>query len=308
MSEGFETQSHQANQTTLHQPKPREAVSIEAIQQSLVENFSDIKDKRVERTKKHQLTDILIIAILAIIAGAKGWEDIENYGISKQKWLEEFLALPNGIPSDDTFRRVFEFIDPEALHRCFVRWVETLVTQMNGEIVPIDGKTLRSSYDRNQGKSALHVISAWASEQRLVLAQLKVEDKSNEITAIPPLLELLDLTGCIVTIDAIGTQTDIAQKIIHKKADYVLTLKANHPTLYCQVKAWFEQAQAQQFAGIDVSYDRRIEKAHHRTEIREVWSVPVSALGEIISTVLNLAPMVDKSLPPVVIKPPISGI
>jgi len=118
----------------------------------------------------------------------------------------------------------------------------------------------------------------------------------------------LDLTGCIVTIDAIGTQTDIAQKIIHKKADYVLTLKANHPTLYCQVKAWFEQAQAQQFAGIDVSYDRRIEKAHHRTEIREVWSVPVSALGEIISTVLNLAPMVDKSLPPVVIKPPISGI
>jgi predicted transposase YbfD/YdcC len=281
MSEGFETQSGQANKTTRHQPKPREVVSIEAIQQSLVENFSDIKDKRVERTKKHQLTDILVIAILAIIAGAKGWEDIENYGISKQKWLEEFLALPNGIPSDDTFRRVFEFIDPEALHRCFVRWVETLVTQMNGEIVPIDGKTLRSSYDRNQGKSALHVISAWASEQRLVLAQLKVEDKSNEITAIPSLLELLDLTGCIVTIDAIGTQTDIAQKIIHKKADYVLTLKANHPTLYCQVKAWFEQAKAQQFAGIDVSYDRRIEKAHHRTEIREVWSVPVSALGDI---------------------------
>ena len=150
-----------------------------------------IEDPRVERTKKHQLTDILVIAILAIIAGGQGWEDIENYGISKQKWLEEFLALPNGIPSDDTFRRVFEFIDPEALHRCFVRWVETLVTQMGGEVVPIDGKTLRGSYDRTQGKSALHVISAWTSEQRVILAQLKVEDKSNEITAIPALLELL---------------------------------------------------------------------------------------------------------------------
>ncbi len=147
------------------------------------------------------------------------------------QWLEEFLALPNRIPSDDTFRRVFEFIDPEALHLGFVRWVETLVTQTGGEIVPIDGKTLRSSYGRNQGKSALHVISAWASEQRLVLAQLKLEDKSNEITAISALLELLSLAGCIVTIDAIGTKTEIAQKIIHKQADYVLALKANHPTL-----------------------------------------------------------------------------
>ncbi len=167
------------------------------------------------------------------------------------------------------------------MHRGFVRWVETLVTQRAGEIVSIDGKTVRGSYDRTQGKSALPVISAWASEQRLILAQLKVEDKSNEITAIPPLLELLDLTGCIVTIDAMGTQTEIAQKIIAKKADYVLALKANHPTLYLQVKQWFEQSLLTQFAGIDVSYDKRIEKAHHRTEIREVWSVPVSALGDI---------------------------
>lgn len=281
MSAGFETKSSASKKRNHDQVKPRQVASIEAIQQSLVENFGDIKDKRVERTKKHQLTDILVIAILAVIAGAQGWEDIENYGISKQEWLEEFLELPNGIPSDDTFRRVFEFINPEELNRCFSRWIETLVTNMGGEIIPIDGKTIRGSYDRNQGKSALHVVSAWASEQNLVLAQMKVEDKSNEITAIPALLELLDITGSIITIDAMGTQTEIANKIIDKKADYVLALKANHPTLYNQVKQWFETASSLSFQGIDVSYDHRIEKGHHRTEIRQVWSVPVSALGEL---------------------------
>lgn len=279
MSQGFGIESADALKGSRRPRKQTEVASIGDIQQSLVKHFGDIKDPRVERTKKHQLTDILVIAILAIIAGAQGWEDIENYGISKQTWLEEFLALPNGIPSDDTFRRVFEFIAPEALNRCFLRWVETLVTKMGGEIVPIDGKTIRGSYDRNQGKSAQIVISAWASEQRLVLAQMKVEDKSNEITAIPALLDLVDIAGAIITIDAMGTQTEIAKKIIARKADYVLALKANHPTLYSQVKEWFEQAQAQQFEGIDVSYDKRIEKGHHRTEIREVWSGPVAAMG-----------------------------
>jgi len=279
MSQGFEIELTDAKKSSRNQRKPTEVAEIGTIQQSLAKHFGDIEDPRVERTKKHQLTDILVIAILAIIAGAHGWEDIENYGISKQQWLEEFLALPNGIPSDDTFRRVFEFINPEALNRCFLRWVETLVTKMGGEIVPIDGKTLKGSYDRNQSKSALHVISARASEQRLVLAQIKVNDKSNEITAIPTLLELLDITGSIVTIDAMGTQTEIAQKIIDKKADYVLALKANHPNLYHQVQEWFEKAQAQQFQGIDVSYDQRIEKGHHRTEIRQVWAVPVCAIG-----------------------------
>ncbi len=281
MSQGFETKSADAIQNSRGQRKPKEIPDIASIQQSLVEHFADIKDPRVERTKKHQLTDILVIAILAIIAGAQGWEDIENYGISKQQWLEEFLALPNGIPSDDTFRRVFEFIDPEALNQCFLQWVETLVASMGGEIIPIDGKTIKGSYDRNQGQEALHVISAWASEQRLVLAQVKVEDKSNEITAIPALLELLDITGAIITIDAMGTQTEIAKQIVAKKADYVLALKANHPTLYSQVQQWFETAVANNFMGIEISYDKRIEKAHHRTEIREVWSVPVSAIPQL---------------------------
>jgi predicted transposase YbfD/YdcC len=281
MSEGFETKSAASIKNIRRQPKSREIADIGSIQQSLVKHFSDIKDHRVERTKKHQFTDILVIAILAIIAGAQGWEDIENYGISKQQWLEKFLALPNGIPSDDTFRRVFEFIDPEALNRCFLRWVETLVSRMGGEIIPIDGKTIRGSYDRNQGVAALHLISAWASEHSLVLAQVKVEDKSNEITAIPALLELLDITGAIITIDAMGTQTEIAKQIIDKKADYVLALKANHPSLYSQVKQWFGKAQAEHFSGINFSYDKRIEKAHHRTEIREVWTVPIAAIGEL---------------------------
>jgi len=168
MSEGFETKSADSVKSIRRQPKSREIADIGSIQQSLVKHFSDIKDHRVERTKKHQFTDILVIAILAIIAGAQGWEDTENYGISKQTWLEEFLALPNGIPSDDTFRRLFEFIDPEVLNRCFLRWVETLITKMGGEIIPIDGKTIRGSYDRNQGQSALHLISAWATELNTV--------------------------------------------------------------------------------------------------------------------------------------------
>ena len=281
MFQGFNNKTADAQKNFPAEEKITEVADIECIQKSLVQHFQEIKDPRVERTKKHQLTDILVIAILAVIAGAQGWEDMENYGISKKQWLEKFLALPHGIPSDDTFRRVFEFINPEELNRCFLQWVETLVTKMGGEIIPIDGKTIRGSYDRNQGKSALHIISAWSSEQRLVLGQMKVEDKSHEITAIPALLELLDITGSIITIDAMGTQTEIAKKIIDKKGDYVRALKANHPTLYNQVQEWFEKASAQQFQGIDVSYEKRVEKGHHRREIRQVWSVPVSAINNL---------------------------
>lgn len=279
MSEEFNTKSAEAKKSFFPQIKFTEVASIGAIQQSLVEHFGDIKDPRVERTKKHQLTDILIIAILAVIAGAQGGEDIENYRFSKQQWLQEFLALSNGIPPDETFRRVFEFINPEELNRCFLKWVETLVTKMEGEIIPIDGKTIRGSYDRNRGSSALHVISALASQQNLAVAQRKVEDKFNEITALPALLELLDITGSIITIDAMGTQSEMAKKIIDKKADYVRVLKANHATLYHEVEQLFKQASAQNFHSVDVSYEQRIEKGHYRTEIRQVGSVPVAAIG-----------------------------
>lgn len=240
--------------------------------------FSEIEDPRVERTRVHLLTDILIIAILSVIAGANGWEDMENYGLSKSEWLEQFLALPEGVPSADTFRRVFERINPKVFERCFRRWVESIVETVGAQVIPIDGKTLKGSYDRGLGKTALHLVSAWSSEYRLVLGQVKVTDKSNEITAIPALLELLDIAGCIITIDAMGTQTAIASQIFKAKADYVLALKGNHPTLHAQVQDWFEQRLAYGFEEITNSYDERIETGHHRTEKRQVWCVPISQL------------------------------
>ena len=258
--------------------KPVSVPNATAVTEQIQSYFSEIEDPRVQRSRAHLLVDILIIGILAVIAGGKGWEDMENYGLSKVDWLEEFLALPNGIPCPDTFRRVFEKINPKVFERCFERWVQSIVETVGAQVIPIDGKTLRGSYDREQKKSALHLVSAWASEHRLVLGQMKVADKSNEITAIPALLELLDLAGCIITIDAMGTQTAIATQIYNAKANYVLALKANHPTLYGQVKDWFEQAQAQKFEGITLSYDERVEKGHHRLEKRQVWTVPVSEL------------------------------
>jgi len=242
------------------------------------EYFQDIKDPRTQRTRVHALKDIITIAILAVIAGAKGWEDIEEYGINKQQWLSTFLELPAGIPSPDTFRRVFEKINPQELEQCFRLWVQSLIAQLGVEVVAIDGKTNRGSYDRESGVKALHMVSAWASEHRLVLGQTKVSAKSNEITAIPALLELLDIQGCIVTIDAMGTQKSIAAKITAANADYVLSLKDNHPTLHHQVKSWFETAQLQGFEGVDVSMSQRVEKGHHRIENRKVYTVEVSQL------------------------------
>lgn len=218
----------------------------------------------IDRTRVHVLTDILIIGILSVIAGGKGWEDMENYGLSKYEWLLQFLALPEGIPSADTFRRVFERINPQVFERCFRRWVESVVETVGVQVIPIDGKTLKGSYDREQGKSAIHLVSAWACEHRLVLGQVKVTDKSNEITAIPALLELLDIAGCIITIDAMGTQTAIASQIFNAKADYVLALKGNHPTLHGQVKDWFDQGLSKGFRGITNSYYERVEKGHQR--------------------------------------------
>lgn len=240
--------------------------------------FSEIEDPRVERTRVHLLTDILIIGILSVIAGGKGWEDMENYGLSKSEWLEQFLVLPEGIPSADTFRRVFERINPQVFERCFRRWVESVVETVGVQVIPIDGKTLKGSYDRGQGKSAIHLVSAWSSKYRLVLGQVKVTDKSNEITAIPALLELLDIAGCMITIDAMGTQTAIVSQIFNAKADYVLALKGNHPTLHGQVKGWFEQHLSQGFVGLIHSYDERVETGHHRTEKRQVWCVTISQL------------------------------
>jgi len=237
-----------------------------------------VKDPRIERTKLHKLGDILVISVLAVIGGAKGWEDIENYGQSKEGWLTKILKLENGIASADTFRRVFERICPETFERCFQEWVNSLVQNLGMQVIAIDGKTSRGSYDREKGIKALHTVSAWANEQRLVLGQVKVADKSNEITAIPALLELLDLAGCIITIDAMGTQTAIAKQIRQGNAEYVLCLKGNQGKLHQQIKDWFATALAGDFAGIDVSFNEQVQSGHHRIEKRQVWSVPVSEL------------------------------
>lgn len=242
------------------------------------EYFTEVKDPRAERTRWHLLTDIITISILAVIAGAQGWEDIEEYGLNKKEWLETFLELPFGIPSPDTFRRVFERINPKQFEQCFQVWIQSLVEKLGVEVVAIDGKALKGSYDRKSQLKALHLVSAWSSEHRLVLGQTKVHAKSNEITAIPALLEMLDISGCIITIDAMGTQKSIAEEIIEAHADYILSLKDNHPKLHQTVKNWFDIAQSLGFKNVEVNISQRVEKGHHRIENRKVYTVPVSQI------------------------------
>lgn len=248
---------------------------------TILKYFSHLEDPRIERTKQHLLIDIIALAILAVISGAESWVAIETYAQSKREWLETFLTLPNGIPSHDTIARVFARLNPQAFEQCFHQWVESITEAIGAQVIPIDGKTVRQSFDRNQGQKAIHVVSAWASEHRLVLGQLKVDSKSNEITAIPKLLELLNIVGCIITIDAIGCQKEIAAQIIDKKADYVLALKGNQGKLESEVGSWFEKAKSNNFAGIEYSYHHTTESAHGRIEIRQYWSVPVEQLGEL---------------------------
>ena len=254
------------------------AILLEApeLRQRLQDCFELIKDPRVERTRTHQLTDILTIAILSTIAGGQGWEDMEVYGESKEAWLSTFLALPNGIPCADTFRRLFERISPQQFEQCFEQWVQLLVDDLGIQVIAIDGKGVNGSYDRESGRKALHLVSAWASEHRLTLAQAKVQDKSNEITAIPALLELLALQGCIVTLDAMGTQKNIAAQIHTAQADYILSLKANHPTLFQQVDLWVKTSLKQDT--LPPPSTHTTEAGHHRIESRKVWAISLDQL------------------------------
>jgi predicted transposase YbfD/YdcC len=203
--------------------------------------FDGLADPRVTHQCDHRLIDILVIAVSAVIACAESWEDIELYGRSKQAWLKSFLALPNGIPSHDTFRRVFMLIDPDAFEGCFARWAQSLTSKIEREVVAIDGKTVRRSGSRRHNHGPLHLVSAWASDQGLVLGQRKVDGKSNEITAIPELLDTLHLDGAIVTLDAMGCQKDIAARIRTKGADYLLALKANHGRAFEATQGHFER-------------------------------------------------------------------
>jgi predicted transposase YbfD/YdcC len=236
----------------------------------IAEHFASLDDPRIDRTKLHPLINILVIAVCGVICGADSWVDIELFGQSKREWFAKFLDLANGIPSHDTFGRVFARLDSEQFQRCFVNWVQEVCEVLKGQVVAVDGKTARRSHNRTIGQDAIHMVSAWATESQLVLAQTKVDDKSNEITAIPVLLDVLALSGCIVTIDAIGCQKEIAAQLVGQGADYVLALKANQGTLYSDVQDLFTDAQAIDYA--DCDHHKTVDKGHGRIEIRECWT------------------------------------
>lgn len=243
-----------------------------SVSSSLQAHFGDLDDPRVEGRCAHQLFDIVVIALLAVLSGAEGWDAIETYGKAKQTWFATFLSLPNGIPSHDTFRRVLSRLDPNQLEARFQDWIGSLLETLDATVVAIDGKTLRGSYDREHHLKALQLVSAWSTEHRLVLGQTPVDSKSNEITAIPVLLEQLDLAGAIVTIDAMGTQKAIAQQIHEAKADYILALKGNQGSLHATARAYFEEFEQQ--GGQDalpVDHCHSVERGHHRIENRSCW-------------------------------------
>jgi predicted transposase YbfD/YdcC len=240
---------------------------------SLTEHFALLEDPRAEHLTDHKLIDIIMIAICAVICGAETWTDIELFGNERFDWLRQFLELENGIPSHDTFGRVFAGIDTEQFQVCFASWVQAVFHATKGQVIAVDGKQARRSHDRTNGKHANHVISAWATANHLVLGQRKVDEKSNEITAIPELLRLLDVSGCIVTIDAIGCQTEIAEQIIDQEADYVLTVKENQGHLYEDIDLFFQLAHQNDFQKINYTFDRTVNKGHGRIETRQCWAI-----------------------------------
>ena len=240
---------------------------------SILDHFADLDDPRVERTRRHKLVDIIAIAICSTICGADSWAHMELFGKSKLEWFQSFLELPGGIPSHDTFGEVFARLDPEQFQRCFMAWTQAIAELLPGEVVAIDGKTARRSYDRAGGKGAMHLVSAWAAQNTLTLGQVRTEEKSNEITAIPQLLRQLELQGCIVTIDAMGCQREIAQQIVDGGADYVLAVKENQGQLYEGIRDLFEGAAALGFDGVPYDYAHTVNKGHGRVERRECWVV-----------------------------------
>ncbi len=244
---------------------------------SLIEHFKDLPDPRVDRTKDHDLIDILVIAICTLLCAGESFNDMADFGHAKHDWFKTFLRLRNGIPSHDTFNRLFAALDPQAFLDCFLRWTQSLRAAIPQEIVALDGKALRRALNGDQ--SVKYVVSAWAEDNDLVLGQLKVADKSNEITALPELLRALELAGCIVTVDAMGTQKKIAREIIEADADYVLALKGNHETVHEEVKSFLDAAVAEKNAqpvkpsraAATLATLETVEKDHGRIETRRYY-------------------------------------
>jgi len=244
----------------------------EAVVASITEHFAGVEDPRIDRTKEHPLINILVIAICAVICGADSWTDIEEFGVAREEWFAGFLDLRNGIPSHDTFGRVFGLIDPVQFQQGFESWVRTVSGLIAG-VVAIDGKQLCGSKDRGLGQKAITIVSAWATVNGLVLGQRQVPSKSNEIKAIPEVLALLDLHGCIVTIDAIGCQTAIAAQIVEQGGDYVLALKGNQGRLYEDTSWLFASLRQQEFAGIEYDFCETFDEGHGRVELRQCWAI-----------------------------------
>ena len=258
------------------------SVSVNA---SIVEHFQTLEDPRIERTKKHRLLDMLVIAVCTLLSGGEGCQDMEFFGKSKHAWLQTFLALPNGIPSHDTFGRLFARLNPQRFQECFLSWTRAVSPLTQGALVSLDGKTVKASFDRATASSPLHMLSAWCSDHGgLVVGQLKTDTKSNEITAIPELLRLLAIKGCIVTIDAMGCQTAIAEQIRHQGGDYLLALKSNHKKAYGAVKQHFHQHVEHHLAWRTAeNFFDAFDDSHGRTVRRRVWTITdLTALPELM--------------------------
>ena len=238
----------------------------------LLRAFAQLKDPRMNRTKRHSLTDILAIAICAVICGADGWVQVQQFGNCKKKWFKTFLELTNGIPSHDTFGRVFAALDPVAFEECFMKWVAALATASQGRLIAIDGKTIRRSLDTANGKAAIHMVNAWCEANHMVLGQLATDAKSNEITAIPKLMKLLDLKDAVVTIDAGGCHKKIAQQIVDQGGHYILQLKGNQGTLHKETVMLFDQCLTDDCRGISYSTAATTNGGHGRIEERRIWA------------------------------------
>lgn len=240
---------------------------------NLTEHFENVSDPRRDQGKRHPLLDIVTIAICAVICGADNWVEIERYGQAKYDWLKTFLELPHDIPSHDTIEDVFARIDPDEFHSGFMSWTESIAERMEQEVIALDGKVVCGSKDVASGKGAINLVSAWASKAGLALGQVKSDQKSNEITAIPELLDLLVIKGCIITIDAIGCQTDIAEKIVEMEADYILQVKGNQGQLHADMKDLFAGCDEVAFDDVPHDYHQTVNKGHGRIEIRQCWTL-----------------------------------
>lgn len=240
---------------------------------SILAYFEDLDDPRIEKNRKHPLINIIIIAILGVICGADTWVDIERYGKAKRAWLETFLDLGNGIPSHDTFGRVFRWLDADQFQTRFIAWTQHICELTQGQLVSMDGKKLRRSHDKQHDRDGIWMVSAWTSDNRMVLGQRKVDEKSNEITALPLLLSALDLRGCVVTVDALGTQTPVAQQIVDAGAAYILPIKDNQPTLLEDMTLLFEGFETEEYEHVRYDTARQVSEGHDRREIRQCWVV-----------------------------------